>query len=103
MIVRKVLMLGVALAAFSTTTVRAQEKPAHDVLLAALWTQRSVEYKANALTIFSLARIRLDEALGDRGWTAAPNEQKGDFAALPPAAEQRKAKWDVIEAWVEPK
>ncbi len=30
-------------------------------------------------------RLRLDEALADKGWTAAPNEQKGDFGALPPA------------------
>ena len=30
-------------------------------------------------------RIRLDQALADKGWTAAPGEQKGDFANLPPA------------------
>jgi acid phosphatase len=55
------------------------------MLLATLWTQRSVEYKANALTVFALARIRLDEALADKSWTASPLEQKGDFASLPPA------------------
>ena len=66
--------------------VRAQETPpANDLLLATLWTQRAVEYRANTLTVYALARIRLDEALADRSWTAAPAEQKGDFQSLPPA------------------
>ena len=59
--------------------------PQSDMLLATLWTQRSVEFKANALTAFTLARYRLDEALADKKWTAAPGEQTGDFANLPPA------------------
>ena len=50
-----------------------------------LWTQRSVEYKGNALTVYALAKIRLDEALADKNWTAAPVEQKGDYQNLPPA------------------
>jgi 5'-nucleotidase (lipoprotein e(P4) family) len=65
--------------------VRAQEVAPNDLLLATLWTQRSVEYKATALTVFELAKIRLDQALADKSWTAAPGEQKGDFANLPPA------------------
>ena len=90
MILRKLLSAGALLALATTAalpaaTVRAQEAPPHDLLLATLWTQRAVEYKANALTVFALARLRLDEALADKAWTAAPNEQKGDFAALPPA------------------
>ena len=90
MILRKLLSAGALLALVSTATlpaapVRAQEVPPSDLLLATLWTQRAVEYKANALTVFALARLRLDEALVDKGWTAAPNEQKGDFGALPPA------------------
>ena len=85
MIARKLLAFSSALALLSAGTVRAQEVPPNDLLLAALWTQRSVEYKANALTVFALARIRLDEALADKSWTAAPGEQKGDFAGLPPA------------------
>jgi acid phosphatase len=64
---------------------RAQEPQPSDGLLATLWTQRSVEYKANALGIYALGRLRLDEALADKKWTAAPVEQKGDFADLPPA------------------
>lgn len=83
---RKALILGLLLASLSGGAVRAQEvPPASDMLLATLWTQRAVEYKANALTVFALARIRLDEALADKGWTAAPAEQTGDFANLPPA------------------
>ena len=85
MIARKILAAGAALAMLSSNVVQAQEVPPNDLLLATLWTQRSVEYKANALTVFALARIRLDEALADKSWTAAPLEQKGDFANLPPA------------------
>lgn len=90
MIARKFLVLGSVLAALSTGmaaggAVRAQEVAPNDLLLATLWTQRSVEYRANALTVFALARIRLDEALVDKSWTAAPLEQKGDFQNLPAA------------------
>src|SRR5436305_4738511 len=59
--------------------------PPHDLLNAVLWMQRSVEYKANSLGAFALARIRLDEALADRNWTAAPAEQTGAFQDFPPA------------------
>ena len=52
--------------------------PPHDNLNATLWMQRSVEYKASALAAFALARFRLDEALADKSWTAAPAEQKGN-------------------------
>src|SRR5207247_6409128 len=59
--------------------------PANDLLNAVLWMQRSVEYKATTLGAFALARIRLDQALLDPNWTAAPNEQTGAYQALPPA------------------
>jgi acid phosphatase len=72
-------MLGVAGPAL------AQDPPAHDLLNAVLWMQRSVEYKATALTAFALARIRLDQALADPNWTAAPREQTGTYQTLPPA------------------
>ena len=86
MIAGKALVLVAALSAFSGTAARAQDAvPASDMLLATLWTQRAIEYKANALTVFTLARIRLDEALADKSWTAAPGEQKGDYQGLPPA------------------
>jgi acid phosphatase len=63
----------------------AEEAPAHDNLNAVLWMQHSVEYKANALAVFALAQIRLDQALADKNWTAAPAEQKGAYQTLPPA------------------
>jgi acid phosphatase len=78
-----VLVLVVALAAGAP--VHAQDPPAQDLLNAVLWMQRSVEYRAAALTAFSLARIRLDQALADPNWTAAPKEQTGAYQALPPA------------------
>ena len=79
------LVFAAAMAAGSAQAQTPTASPPSDMLLATLWMQRSVEYKANALAIFSLARIRLDEALADKNWTAAPAEQKGDYQALPPA------------------
>src|SRR5712692_7934325 len=81
-----ILVLIVALG--STAPVAAQQAPdppASDLLNAVLWMQRSVEYKASALTAFALARIRLDQALADPSWTAAPKEQTGAYQSLPPA------------------
>jgi len=65
--------------------VAAQEPPANDGLNAALWLQRSVEFKGTALTAYALATIRLDQALADGKWTAAPGEQTGAYETLPPA------------------
>lgn len=79
-------MAGLALAGTVPMPARAQDgPPANDLLLATLWMQRSVEYKANCLTAYTLARMRFDEALADKKWTGAPNEQKGDYQNLPPA------------------
>jgi 5'-nucleotidase (lipoprotein e(P4) family) len=77
------LFLGMALA--WAAPAAAQDPPANDLLNAALWMQRSVEYRASALTAFALARLRLDQALADPGWTAAPKEQTGAYQSLPPA------------------
>ena len=82
---RTFLVLASVLSALSAGAARAQEAAPNDLLLATLWTQRSVEYRANALTVFALAHIRLGEALADKSWTAAPVEQKGDYQNLPPA------------------
>lgn len=79
------LMLGIALVAIAGTVAKAEEPPPNDLLLAVLWNQRAVEYKGNALTVYALAKIRLDQAVADRSWTAAPVEQQGDYADLPPA------------------
>ena len=77
------LVLIVALV--SAAPVLAQDPPSQDLLNAVLWMQRSVEYKAAALTAFALARIRLDQALSDPNWTAAPKEQTGAYQSLPAA------------------
>jgi acid phosphatase len=87
MIGHRSLTLGLVILAIGAGAVRAQQAPAtpNDLLLATLWTQRAVEFKGNAMTVYALARLRLDQALADKNWTAAPVEQKGDFANLPPA------------------
>jgi len=79
-IVIPVLAIGCA-----TAAAPPPEVPASDLLNAVLWMQRSVEYKATALETFALARMRLDQALGDPNWTAAPKEQTGVYQSLPPA------------------
>jgi 5'-nucleotidase (lipoprotein e(P4) family) len=64
----------------------AQDPPASDLLNAVLWMQRSVEYKASALTAFALARLRLDQALADPTWSAVvTKEQSASPPPLPPA------------------
>jgi 5'-nucleotidase (lipoprotein e(P4) family) len=76
--------LGAILLALGATGALAQT-PQSDILNATLWMQRSVEYKANSLALFALAKIRLDEALADKKWTGAPVEQTGNYQDLPPA------------------
>ena len=63
------LVMALTLAGCAPTL--AQDAPASDLLNAVLWMQRSVEYKATALTAFALARIRLDQGLADPNWTVA--------------------------------
>lgn len=80
------LTLSAALSAVGGLPAFADDAPApNDNLNAVLWDQTAVEAKANALGAYALARIRLDEALADPAWTAAPSEQTGDFKDLPPA------------------
>jgi len=59
-------------------------EPQNDDLNAVLWDQTSVEAKASWITAYKLARIRLDQALYHRRWTAA-EEQTGHYRRLPPA------------------
>lgn len=77
------LLLATTLAA---PAARAQDAvPQNDLLNATLWMQQSVEYKATTVSLFALARLRLDEALADKKWTAVADLQKGDVTNLPPA------------------
>ncbi|WDI32276.1 HAD family acid phosphatase [Hyphococcus flavus] len=75
------------LAGCATTPVPdAPSGPAPDDRLnATLWMQQAVEYKAATETVYALASKRLDEALADRSWTAAPAEQGAGYENLPPA------------------
>src|SRR5580700_889482 len=57
--------------------------PQNDLLNAEVWMQTAIEYRANCLTVYALAKIRLDEALADRTWTAY--DQTGNYQDLPPA------------------
>jgi acid phosphatase len=83
---RPLAVLALCLALAPTVPALAQDAPApNDNLNAVLWMQRSVEYKANTLAVFALARYRLDQALADKNWTAAPAEQKSDYQSLSPA------------------
>jgi acid phosphatase len=54
----------------------------NDILNATLWVSNSVEYKANTLAMYQLAKIRLDEALADKSWSAVGQT---DAADKPPA------------------
>lgn len=78
-------LLAAALGVAGPARAEDADPAPHDLLNAVLWMQRSVEYKANSEGAFALARIRLDQALADPGWTGAPAEQTGAFADLPPA------------------
>ena len=73
------LLLASGFSAFAQEPV-----PQNDLLNATLWMENSVEYKANTLAMYQLAKIRLDEALADKNWTAA-TEQTGAYQDLPPA------------------
>ena len=71
-------------ATFAGGALAADPVPQNDLLNATLWVTNSVEFKANAMQAYDLARIRLDQALADKNWTAA-TEQTGDYQNLPPA------------------
>lgn len=85
--------LSLAAASFSVIAVIAADLPpeeakgpeANDNLNAVLWDQTAVEAKATMAQAYVLARIRFDEALGDKSRTADPSVQSGDFANKPPA------------------
>jgi acid phosphatase len=81
----RTLALAFCLALSPAPAALAQNPQPNDNLNAVLWMQRSVEYKANALSVFGLARYRLDQALADKSWTAAPAEQKAPYRDLTPA------------------
>ncbi len=72
------LLTAAALAALTIPASAADPVPQNDLLNATLWVSNSVEYKANTLATFQLAKIRLDEALGDKNWSAFNQTDAGD-------------------------
>ena len=79
-----VLLSGGLSITIGASALAQEATPQDDNLNATLWRENSVEYKANTLSMYQLAQIRLDEALADKNWTAA-TEQTGNFQDLPPA------------------
>lgn len=59
--------------------------PANDLLNATVWMQEAVEYKATTEGLFALARLRLDEALKDKSWSAVPGKEPRGYKKLPTA------------------
>jgi 5'-nucleotidase (lipoprotein e(P4) family) len=74
---------AMTLLALVNVTIAADAVPQNDALNATLWVSNSVEYKANSLAAFILARQSLDQALADKTWTATG--QTGNYQDLPPA------------------
>jgi 5'-nucleotidase (lipoprotein e(P4) family) len=58
--------------------------PQYETLEAILWTQTSVEYKANSIQTYRAAKHALRRGLKDPHWTAALEQDPG-FESLPPA------------------
>lgn len=64
-----------------TATTRIRE--AHEQLNSVLWVRFSPEYEAVCRGAFTLAMLRLDEALAEKEWTALPGQAGAE--KLPPA------------------
>jgi 5'-nucleotidase (lipoprotein e(P4) family) len=74
---------AMALIAVSLPVVAETPASQNDMLNAEVWMQTAIEYRANCLTVYALAKTRLDEALADKNWTAF--DQTGSYQNLPPA------------------
>jgi acid phosphatase len=80
---RSIFLTGVAAACLAAgSALAADPVPQNDLLNATLWVSNSVEYKANTLQAFMLAKMRLDEALADKKWSATDQTGADD---MPPA------------------
>jgi acid phosphatase len=69
---------GSLLAAMPVPALAADPVPQNDLLNATLWVSNSVEYKGNTLGAYELAKIRLDQALADKGWSALGQTDAAD-------------------------
>src|SRR3546814_13056124 len=63
----------------------AAEVAANGGMNATYCTQNAVEFKANSYALYTLAKLRLDQALADENWTALPGEQGTGYQDKPPA------------------
>jgi 5'-nucleotidase (lipoprotein e(P4) family) len=70
--------LGLALAGcLLATAAQADDPAANDGTNATYWMQNAVEYKATTQSLYELAKLRLNQALGDPSWTAALEQGAG--------------------------
>jgi 5'-nucleotidase (lipoprotein e(P4) family) len=69
---------GGLIAAMLSSAVAADAVPQNDALNATLWVSNSVEYKGNTIGAYELAKIRLDQALADKSWSALGQTDAGD-------------------------
>lgn len=83
------LALWAAACAAPEPAVRTDVEPAartHENLHSVLWVQTSPEYRATAEQAYELAKLMLDRALDDSGWTASVEQaEMGGYRDLPPA------------------
>ena len=75
-------LAGAAIVALPLTAAAQAPVAQNDLLNATLWVSNSVEFKANTMAMFQLAKIRLDEALADKNWSATGQT---DASGKPPA------------------
>lgn len=74
----KVSLAALALAIPLSAAYAADPVPQNDLLNATLWVSNSVEFKANTLSMYQLAKIRLDEAIADKSWSATGQTDAAD-------------------------
>ena len=73
-----------AACASGPATQQEQCRPSDTTINATLWMQTSAEYKAITREVYGTADRTLDEAIGDKSWTAATEQTTVD-ASMPPA------------------
>lgn len=60
------------------------DRNTHEQLNGGLWMQTSVEYQVACTQAYELAKNNVEQALNDKEWTAALEQQEG-YQSLPPA------------------
>jgi len=78
---RSVIVAAGSACLITAPTLAADPVPQNDLLNAELWMQTAIEYRANCFMVYALAKVRLDEVLADRNWTAY--DQSGSYQNFP--------------------